>query len=194
LLAAIALNVGGYFAGGTYEVIWSLFLQSKGASLDFIGLTFALFALPVLVVSPIAGRLVDRRGTYTFVILGSLATAIPAPLYTLMTSPVQAIPLLFVEATGFAVLNPALFAIVAVGSPAGRSSTAQGLFGASGTVGTIIASVAAGYLAGFDIRYPSLVGGAVMVASLLVGLGVGGRTLRDIGHRPSPVSAAIGVS
>ena len=56
LVAAIILNVGGYYGGGTYEVIWSLFLQGLGADLALIGLTFAMFGLPVLVLSPYAGR------------------------------------------------------------------------------------------------------------------------------------------
>ena len=44
-------------------------------------------------------------------------------------------------------LNPALYAVVAANSPPGRSSTAQGLFGAAGTVGFIVASLLAGVLA-----------------------------------------------
>ena len=32
LVAAIVINAGGYFAGGTYEVIWSMFLQGLGAT------------------------------------------------------------------------------------------------------------------------------------------------------------------
>ncbi|HUP55058.1 MAG TPA: MFS transporter, partial [Methylomirabilota bacterium] len=57
LIAALVINLGGYYAGGTYEVIWSLFLQGLGADLPFIGLTFAMFGLPVLVLSPFAGRI-----------------------------------------------------------------------------------------------------------------------------------------
>ena len=190
LLAAICLNAGGYFAGGIYEVIWSLFLQGKGASLDFIGLTFAWFALPVLVLSPIAGRLVDRRGIYWFVVIGSLGPVIAAPLYTLITDPLQSIPLLFLESTGFAIINPALFAVVAAGSPRGKSSTAQGLFGASGTIGTIIASIVTGYLASLDIRYPFLVGALVMLVALVVGLIVGGRSLRALGRVSAPDDAS----
>ena len=41
-----------------------------------------------------------------------------------------------IEATGFAFLNPALYSVVAANSPPGRSSTAQGLFGAAGTPGS----------------------------------------------------------
>jgi hypothetical protein len=48
LIAVLIINAGGYFASGTYEVIWSIFLRSLGAGLDLIGLTFAMFGLPIL--------------------------------------------------------------------------------------------------------------------------------------------------
>ena len=71
LIAALVINAGGYF-GGTYDVIWSLFLQRLGAGLGLIGLTFAMFGLPVLLLSPFAGRLVDRRGSLAFIVIGSI--------------------------------------------------------------------------------------------------------------------------
>jgi MFS transporter, DHA1 family, multidrug resistance protein len=178
LLSAIVLNLGGYFAGGTYEVIWSLFLQSRGAGLDLIGLTFAMFAVPVLVLSPIAGRLVDRRGSFVFIVVGSLAIATASWVYTILPHPLLVIPVILIEASGVAIINPALYSIVASASPQGRTSTAQGIFGASGTVGTIIASLMAGYLASFDIRYPLWVGSIAMYTFLALGLAIGGRSIR----------------
>ncbi|HEY7590220.1 MAG TPA: MFS transporter, partial [Candidatus Limnocylindrales bacterium] len=136
LVAALLLNVGGYFAGGAYEVIWSLFLLDRGATMGFVGLTFATFAVPVLLLSPFAGRLVDRQGSFRFIVAGSLMTATASFIYPFVPSPIFVIPPLLVEASGFAILNPALYAVVAAGSPRGRSSTAQGLFGAAGTLGT----------------------------------------------------------
>jgi MFS family permease len=178
LIAALVINVGGNFAAGTYEVIWSLFLQRLGAGLGLIGLTFAMFGLPILLFSPMAGRLVDRRGSFAFVVAGSILPAITGFLYTRLVDPNLAIPLILVEATGFALLNPALYAVVAANSPPGRSSTAQGLFGAAGTVGFITASLVAGVLAGADILYPLYVFSAVMTASLVAGLLIGGERLR----------------
>jgi DHA1 family multidrug resistance protein-like MFS transporter len=183
LVAVLVINVGGYFAGGTYEVIWSLFLQHLGAGLDLIGLTFAMFGLPVLLFSPVAGRLVDRRGAYAFIVVGSILPAIVGILYTRLSDPVLAIPLILVEATGFAMLNPALYAVVAANSPVGRSSTAQGIFGAAGTVGFITASLLAGVLAQADIVYPLYVFSAVMVTSLVAGLVIGGSRLRVLPGR-----------
>ena len=87
LIAVLVINAGGYFAGGTYEVIWSLFLQRLGAGLDLIGLTFAMFGLPVLLLSPFAGRLVDRRGSLAFIIIGSILPAIMGLAYTRITDP-----------------------------------------------------------------------------------------------------------
>jgi MFS family permease len=70
LIGALVINVGGYYAGGTYEVIWSLFLTHLGAGLDLVGLTFAMFGLPVLLLSPLRdGR--RRRGSLAFIVIGS---------------------------------------------------------------------------------------------------------------------------
>jgi len=178
LLAALVLNAGSYYAGGTYEVIWSLFLRHLGAGLDLIGLTFAMFGLPVLVLSPYAGRIVDRRGSYRFIVIGCSTPAIAGICYTLIRDPVLAVPLILLEATGFALLNPALYAVVAANSPIGRSSTAQGIYGAAGTVGFILASLLAGVLAERDILYPFYVFVAVILTSLVLGLLIGGKRLR----------------
>jgi MFS family permease len=178
LVAALVINVGGNFAAGTYEVIWSLFLRQLGAGLGLIGLTFAMFGLPILLFSPMAGRLVDRRGSFAFIVAGSILPAITGFLYTRLVDPNLAIPLILVEATGFALLNPALYAVVAANSPPARSSTAQGLFGAAGTVGFIVASLVAGVLADVNILYPLYVFSAVMTISLVAGLLIGGRRLR----------------
>ena len=162
LIAALIINLGGYYAGGTYEVIWSLFLEGLGANLQLIGLTFAMFGLPVLVLSPFAGRLVDRRGSLAFIVVGSILPAVTGILYTFLVDPVLAVPLILLEATGFAFLNPALYAVVAASSPPGRSSTTQGLFGAAGTLGFIVASLMAGILAEQNILYPFYVFSALM--------------------------------
>ena len=190
LIAALILNVGGFFAGGVYEVVWSLFLEARGAGLDFIGLTFALFALPVLIVSPFAGRFVDRRGAYRFIVVGSLAAALASLLYPFIQEPVLVVPVLLMEATGFAILNPALYSIVAAGSPPGRSSSAQGLFGAAGTVGTIVAAIATGYLADIDLRFPFWLCSIVVSVALVIGLAVGGRLIRRLEPTMGAAAAA----
>ncbi|TFG67452.1 MAG: MFS transporter, partial [Thermomicrobiales bacterium] len=176
-IAVLVINAGGHFAFGTYEVIWSLFLLHLGAGLDLIGLTFAISGLPVLLLSPYAGRLVDRRGALAFIVIGSILPAIVALAYTRISDPLLTVPLILIEVTGFAILGPALYAVVAASSPAGRSSTAQGIFGAAGTVGFIVASLLTGVVAETNIVYPFYVFSAVVVSTLVIGLIIGGPRL-----------------
>ena len=199
LIAAIILNASGNFGGGTYDVIWSPYLTSLGGSPGLVGLTFSMFSIPVLVLGPIVGRLVDRRGTFGFLIVGSCMVGVASFLYTLMRDPILAVPIILIEATGFAIIWPALYAIVARGSPAGRSSTAQGVYGAFGTVGFIVASLITGVLASVDMRYPFYLFSAVTVrASSALALLVGGRAIRAtepsaVGRgRPAPRPGAGG--
>jgi len=188
LVAAIVINVGSFFASGTYEVIWSLWMAELGADLGLIGLTFAAFGLGVLLVSPIAGQWVDRLGPIRFVVAGSLGAAAAGILYALLVDPILVIPVVIFEGISFALLGPALYAVVARATPAGRSSTTQGVFGAAGTLGTIVASIAAGVLFAIDIHLPFYVFAVTMVATLGLGLLIGGRELRLLG--PLPPSTA----
>ncbi len=103
-------------------------------------------------------------------------------------------PLVFFESSGFAISFPALYAVVAAGSPAGRSSTAQGLFGAAGTLGFIVSALVAGGLAAMDIRLPFWFFVVTMLGTLVIGLVIGGRRIAAMGHpgtsrEPAPTDA-----
>jgi MFS family permease len=111
-----------------------------------------------------------------------------------MPSPVWAVPLILIEATGFAALTPALYAIVAAGSPPGRSSTAQGLFGGAGTIGFVAASLIAGVLAEINIRLPFWFFSAVMLLCLATGLLVAGRALFTFGRAVPEVDVEAGAA
>ncbi|HYN48752.1 MAG TPA: MFS transporter [Candidatus Nanopelagicales bacterium] len=186
LIAAIVIDVGSFFASGTYEVIWSIWMTELGADLGLIGLSFATFGLGVLVLSPIAGRWSDQRGPLLFIVLGSLGAAAAGILYSLLQDPILVLPVVFCEGVSFALLGPALYSVVAHGTPVGRSATTQGVYGAAGTMGTIVASIAAGVFFAIDIHLPFYVFAVVMVASLALGLAIGGRELRALGPAPEP--------
>ena len=128
-------------------MVWSIYLIDLGASIEWVGFTFVLFGIPSMIVSPIAGRLVDRHGPMRFIVVAALVVIVSgdplrhrdgAASCHRSSSPI--------EATATAVLVTALFTLVAFGTPQGRSSTAQGIYGASGTIALIVASIAAGAL------------------------------------------------
>ena len=145
-LAAVVIHFGFSLAFGVFEVIWTLFLTSLGASIGWVGLTFALFGLPMMLIAPFAGRLVDRYGSIRFVAVSGLALMVAGTLYALSTEYIFPSLVVPMEAASEAFMMPALFALVAIGSPAGRTSTAQGIFGAVGTIGIIVATLLAGIL------------------------------------------------
>jgi MFS family permease len=188
LVAAIAFNVGNYFAGGAYEVIWSLYLTHLGASFALIGVTFFTFALPTLLLSPWFGRYIDREGGFIVLVVGMAVIGTCGLLYPTVPEIWFMAALGIVEGTGFAMVSPALFLLVARASPAGRSSTAQGIFGAAGTMGTIVASLSAGALAAVDLTYPFYATGLVGLLSLAIGLAIGRRRLWDAMQPRYPVA------
>ena len=197
LIAAVALNVGSFFASGAYEVVWSLYLTHLGASVGLIGVTFFTFAAPILVLSPWFGKFIDREGGFFALVVGMAGVGICGLLYPVVPEVWFMAALGIVEGTAFALASPALFLLVARASPAGRSSTAQGIFGAAGTIGTIVASVAAGALAGVNLTYPFYATGIAALSSLAIGLLIGRRRLWDAMQprlaRPAPGQQAVAV-
>ena len=179
ILAAVLVNMAGYFGGGLYETIWALFVLDRGGSVVLVGATFATFGLTTILVSPIGGRIVDRRGPYPFVVGGLLVMVVTMLIYPFSPTFLY-IPLVAVEAVGFSFLGPATYTVIARGTPVGKSSTAQGLVGSAGTVGTIVAALATGVLAAIDLNAPFFVGAAVIAILLVVVLGSSGRLLRSM--------------
>jgi len=176
---AICLNVGMFFAGGSYEVVWSLYMTSLGADIGIIGLSFFSFALPPLLLSPLMGRLIDREGGFLPLIVGMAGIAGSGFLYPIVPAVWWMVALGLVEGTAFAMASPAIYLLVARSSPAGRTSTAQGLLGGAGTVGTIVASIAAGWLAAIDLAYPFYAVGVAGFAALFLGVALGRHHLYD---------------
>ena len=184
IAAAIIVNLAGYFGGGVYETIWALFVTDNGGGVGLVGLTFVTFGLVTIVASPLGGWIVDRRGPFPFVVIGLLVMAVTMVLYPWAPDPLLYIPMVAIEAVGWAFLGPATYAIIARGTPVGRSSTAQGVLGAAGTVGTIAAALATGVMAASNLDLPFYVGSAVVVLLLVLTLAVGGRAVRAM--RPAP--------
>ena len=75
-----------------------------------------------------------------------------------------------IEAAATAAMMPALYTILGRGTPVGRSSTAQGLFGATSTLGLIVASVVAGALFEIDMSLPFVFFVVGIAVSMVIGL------------------------
>ena len=165
LIAAIVINAGGDFGGGTYEVIWSLFLagawrRSRAHRADLRDVRPAGPAV-------LAVRRPDRGPARTVRVHrpGVVLPAVTGIPYTRLVDPALAVPLILIEATGFALLNPALYAVVAANSPPGRSSTARACTGRPARSVSSSRRSLAGALAAMDILYPFYLFSAVLMVA-----------------------------
>jgi MFS family permease len=115
-----------------------------------VGISWMIFAFPEMVAAPLAGRWVDRKGPIPFIIICGIGIMLAGAGYALVRDPALAVLIVPFEAVATAAMGPALFTLLARGTPPGRASTAQGLYGAVTTLAVILASVVAGTL--FEIR------------------------------------------
>jgi MFS family permease len=166
-VAAALLAAGGVaILFGSYETVWPLFMHHVGAADWQVGLSFTLFGLPYVVVTPIAGWAADRYDRRILALAGYGAACGWALVYPSLTS----IPLLMglgmFEAVGVAFAQPAYNAQVMHGVPEHRRGRIQGLVTSLQTGGQATGALLSGALFGLGFAIPFYFGAAVGLCSL----------------------------
>ena len=190
VIAALVLAFGLHLTFGTYEVVWSIYLIALGASVAWVSLTFVIFGIPEMILGPIAGRVVDRRGPVAVTIASGVVILFAGAIYATAASYIVPTVMVPFEAAATAAMAPALYAMLAKGTPVGRSSTTQGLFGATATLALVVASLAAGNLFEIGIGLPFWFFVVGLAISLVVGLLIYRSANPSSGASPLPTAAA----
>lgn len=120
--------------------ILPLYLQELGASAVHVGWVVGSFSVGVLVVRPITGRVMDRRGRRLVLVLGSIIAAAMAPLYLIFTSLVVLTFVRIVQGVGLSAHTGAATTIVADISPPERRTEYMGYISVAGIVGVAFAA------------------------------------------------------
>jgi DHA1 family tetracycline resistance protein-like MFS transporter len=128
LLPVIGMGAGFNYVFGAYDTIWSLFMVYAGATVFQVGLSFALFAVPVALLGGVAGRLTDRFGARPTVGLTLGATGIFALFYIFVRNIPTLIGLGVVEGALTTGGQPALQAEVSRLAPPGQQGRTQGVY------------------------------------------------------------------
>ena len=177
LRAVVLLTIGVGLLVGIYDVVWSLFMRSLGASDFVIGLSFTLFALPLVVATPFAGWASDRWDRRWLTFASVMFTSLMAPIYPFLRS----IPLVFglglVEGATWAFTEPAMNAFLMEAVPE-RRGEAQGVVGTALSGSMAIGALVAGGLFAFGVAVPfwtAGVAGTVFALAALPGLRAAGR-------------------
>ncbi|WP_328355089.1 MFS transporter [Mycobacterium sp. NBC_00419] len=171
LQGAMLAGLAGGLCAGVYEACWSLLLQSKGATNLQIGLSWAAYAIPFIVVAPFSGRLVDRYDQRRLALAAIALSATFLATYPFIDSPVVLIVLGSFEAAGFTVAYPAALSLLSRNVPTAAAGRAQSLFGVAEMSAIAVGAGAAGALFAHAVWLPFVVtAGAVLITLLCAAL------------------------
>jgi MFS family permease len=161
--AVVVLSIGLGLLIGIYDVVWSLYMRSLGASDPVIGLSFTLFALPLLVATPFAGWSSDRWDRRWLAVVSIVLGSLIGPVYPLLHD----IPIVLIvgaiEGALWAFSSPALNAFLMDAAP-NRRAEAQGVVGTAMSGATAIGSLIGGSLFAMGVAMPFIVAAVAGVA------------------------------
>lgn len=150
VLPVFLMAAGWGVAGSFFSVIWNIWMHDIGASLDLIGLSYTLFALPLLIVGPWAGKLADRRNRVALVLVPTLIASSIYLSYGFLTSIPIILALGLVEGAMLAFLNPASDSYFADIVPARLRGRVQGITNSVNTAVGFITAASLGIIYGIN--------------------------------------------
>lgn len=140
---AILIGLALFLMIGTFDSLWAVMMDDLEAPSWMANAGVSLFALPMIIIGPLGGRLAQRIGPYKVGAVGMLFGAVFMSLYGLLPSPylMLGVFLLHTINDGFAVTSAGI--AVAMAAPEERQAGAQGLLGGLQTLtGGLSASLA----------------------------------------------------
>ena len=190
---AVALGCGVFLMIGAFDALWSIALDDLGTAEWIATLGITMFALPLIVLGPIGGRLAQRIGPFRVGTAGLLAGAVFMMLYGLVPTGVAMFAVAMVHSLtdGLSIASNG----VAVGLvvPADRQAGAQGVLGGMQTLVAGVTAVIAGVLydhAGRATAYT--VCAALMLACVLLARTLAGAHFAMRGGAPPETVASQG--
>jgi EmrB/QacA subfamily drug resistance transporter len=149
---ASAIAVCAFAALGGFLFLNTLYLQNvRGLSPFHAGLYMLPMAGVTLVLSPLSGRIVGRRGSRIPLLVASSALIVAALMLTEITpttSPVYLLVAYFVFGCGFALINPPITNTAVSGMPPSQAGVAAAVASTSRQVGATLGVAVVGAVAG----------------------------------------------
>lgn len=177
---AVVIGLSLYLMIGTFDTLWSVMMADIEAETWIANLGITLFALPMLFLGPIGGRLTQRIGPFVAAIWGLTTGSLFMSLYGILDSPHAMLGVGVMHGIVDGLTITAGSAAIAMTVPHERLAAAQGLYGGLQTVTGGLASVVAGWSYGAVGRTGSFVGTTVgMVALIAMGSFLARAHLRD---------------
>jgi MFS family permease len=177
-LLAICFLAGGFAVlFGGYETVWPLFMKHLDASDLQVGLSFSLFGLPFVVMTPLAGWAADRLDRRWLATVAFCIGGVMALIYPSLHSIALVITFGAVEAIALAFAEPAAYAQLMDDVEPARRGRVQGTLLSVEAGGQAIGALAGGWFFSLGPGVPFYVGaglgflGAVVAVVIFVSAG-----------------------
>jgi len=168
---AVLIGVALFLMIGTFDSLWAVMMDDLEAPTWMANAGVSLFALPMIVLGPMGGRLAQQVGPYKVGAVGMFFGAVFMSLYGLLPSPYLILGVFLLHTTNDGLSVTSAGIAVGMAAPAERQAGAQGLLGGMQTLtGGISASLAGWGYNSFG-RGPTFIVTAVVMV-VLVGLGL----------------------
>jgi DHA1 family multidrug resistance protein-like MFS transporter len=179
---AILIGVSLFLMIGTFDSLWSIMMDDLEGPEWMANAGVSLFALPMIFLGPIGGRLAQHRGAYRVGAIGSIVGAGCMTMYGFLPSPYLMMGVFFLHILndGFSITSSGV--AVSQAAPVERQAGAQGLLGGLQTLTGGIAASFAGW------SYDHLGRGTTfaITAIVMVILVLSGLVLAGPEHRRAP--------
>ena len=142
IIAFVVIAFTSHFAMGAWDVVWSLYLRSLGASMTFISFTWVAFSVPML-LSVFGGVLADKYSRFWLFFVGYALSSFAWMFYGISTNLTALIVVSALEGLAIAFSYPAKQAFLIQVSPRRWIGTVTGVEATSmqlaGLVGSLLA-------------------------------------------------------
>jgi MFS family permease len=145
-LAFLAYTIGQQVPNGVYQAVWSLYMFHLGAAPWLVGVSYATWALPLVLLAPWFGRRAVGVAVRTGMIVGGSVMGLAAFTYAMLTSPYAMAGVGLLEGIGAAIVLPLSQVYLAERVPsnrmAGTQAVATGLGQSVGLAGAVVSGFA----------------------------------------------------
>ena len=143
---AVMLGVAAFVMIGAFDVLWDLVHTDLGTADWMANLGIALFAIPLVLLGPTAGKLAQRIGPFIVAATGMLAAVFFFGIYGLLTVGGAIFAVTMVHAVTDGLTFAASGVAVGMTAPEERQAGAQGVLGGMQSLGAGIMAPIAGWL------------------------------------------------
>ncbi len=164
--AAVCMGSSVFLMIGAFDALWAVVLDDFGTSQWISNLGISLFALPLVVLGALGGRLAQRVGPFKVATVGLLLGAMFMFLYGQVPSGMAMFAVAMFHAVSDGLTVSSTGVAVGMSVPAHRQAGAQGVLGGAQTLTAGITALATGMLYeefGRTVAYSAAAGAMVVL-------------------------------